>query len=121
MRALVGVDVGGTFTDVAVVQEGRLTTAKLPTTVDDQSRAVVEGVAMALAAAGLEPADVGHLGHGTTVATNALLERRGAVTGFVTTGGFGDLLALARQTRPDLYRPLRRAAGAAAVRDRRAG
>jgi N-methylhydantoinase A/oxoprolinase/acetone carboxylase beta subunit len=105
MRALIGVDVGGTFTDVAVVHEGKLTTAKLPTTVDDQSRGVVEGVAIALELAGLRPRDVGHLGHGTTVATNALLERRGAVTGFVATRGFGDLLALARQTRPQLYRP----------------
>jgi N-methylhydantoinase A len=105
MRALIGVDVGGTFTDVAVVHDGSLTTAKLPTTVDDQSRGVVEGVARALELAGLRPGDGGHLGHGTTVATNALLERRGAVTGFVTTRGFGDLLALARQTRPQLYRP----------------
>ena len=105
MRALVGVDVGGTFTDVAVVHRGRLTTAKLPTSTDDQSRAVVEGVELALAAAGLSAGEIGHLGHGTTVATNALLERRGAVTGFVTTRGFGDLLGLARQTRPALYRP----------------
>ncbi|MDX6544949.1 MAG: N-methylhydantoinase, partial [Gaiellales bacterium] len=105
MRAMVGVDVGGTFTDVAVVHDGRLTTAKLPTTVDDQSRGVMAAIELALERAGLVPRDVGHLGHGTTVATNALLERRGAPTGFVTTRGFGDLLELARQTRPELYRP----------------
>ena len=105
MRTLAGVDVGGTFTDVALVHEGRLTAVKLPTTIDDQSRAVIEGVERALEQAGLAPRALGHLGHGTTVATNALLERRGAVTGFVATRGFGDLLALARQTRPLLYRP----------------
>ena len=102
---MVGVDVGGTFTDVALVHDGRLTTAKLPTTVDDQSRGVMAAIELALERAGLAPRDVGHLGHGTTVATNALLERRGAPTGFVTTRGFGDLLELARQTRPELYRP----------------
>ena len=104
MRAIVGVDVGGTFTDVALIAGGRLTTAKVPTTTDDQSRGVVEGVALALAEAGLEAGDVARLGHGTTVATNALLERRGARTALVATAGFGDLLTLARQTRPHLYR-----------------
>jgi len=105
MAALVGVDVGGTFTDVAVLHEGAVTTAKVSTTPDDQSRGLVEGVALALERAGLDPSAVGHVGHGTTVATNALLERRGARTGFVATRGFGDLLDLARQTRAHLYRP----------------
>ena len=105
MRALIGVDVGGTFTDVALVHDGRLTAAKVPTTADDQSRGVVEAIDLALDRAGLRVRDVGHVGHGTTVATNALLERRGAPTGFVTTAGFGDLLALRRQTRASLYRP----------------
>ena len=103
MRAIVGVDVGGTFTDVALIAGGRLTTAKVPTT-RDQSRGVVEGVALALAEAGLGAGDVARLGHGTTVATNALLERRGARTALVATAGFADLLTLARQTRPHLYR-----------------
>jgi N-methylhydantoinase A len=103
MRAIVGVDVGGTFTDVALIAGGRLTTAKVPTT-RDQSRGVVEGVAAALAGAGLDAGDVARLGHGTTVATNALLERRGARSALVATAGFADLLTLARQTRPDLYR-----------------
>jgi N-methylhydantoinase A/oxoprolinase/acetone carboxylase beta subunit len=104
MRAIVGVDVGGTFTDVALVAGGRLATAKVPTTPADQSRGVVDGIALALERAGLDAQDVGRLGHGTTVATNALLERRGARCGFVATAGFADLLALARQTRPHLYR-----------------
>jgi N-methylhydantoinase A len=104
MRAIVGVDVGGTFTDVALVAGGRLVTAKVPTTAADQSRGVIDGIALALDRAGLAPDDVGRLGHGTTVATNALLERRGARCGFVATAGFADLLALARQTRPHLYR-----------------
>jgi len=105
MRALVGVDVGGTFTDVAVVHAGGLTTAKVPSTPGDQALGVMQGIAAALELAGLRPRDVGHLGHGTTVATNALLERAGTRTGFVTTRGFGDLLALGRQARPELYRP----------------
>jgi N-methylhydantoinase A len=104
MRAIVGVDVGGTFTDVALIARGRLTTAKVPTTPADQSRGVVEGVALALEQAGLAAADVARLGHGTTVATNALLERRGARSALVATAGFADLLRLARQTRPHLYR-----------------
>ena len=104
MRAIAGVDVGGTFTDVALVAGGRLVTAKVPTTTSDQSRGVVEGITLALERAGLGSEDIGRLGHGTTVATNALLERRGAHCGFVATEGFADLLLLARQTRPHLYR-----------------
>src|SRR4051812_39545925 len=103
MRAIVGVDVGGTFTDVALIAGGRLTTAKVATT-RDQSRGVVQGVALALAEARLGAEDVARLGHGTTVATNALLERRGARAALVATQGFADLLTLARQTRPHLYR-----------------
>ena len=104
MAAIIGVDVGGTFTDVALVHERRLILAKVSTTVPDQSLGVLAGVAAALEQAGLTPRSVAHLGHGTTVATNALLERRGARTALVTTRGFGDLLELARQTRPHLYR-----------------
>jgi N-methylhydantoinase A len=107
MKALIGVDVGGTFTDVVALHGGVVTSAKVPSTPTDQSAGVLEGVELVMERAGLSPRDVGHLAHGTTVATNALLERRGARTGFVTTRGFGDLLALARQTRPHLYRPCR--------------
>jgi N-methylhydantoinase A/oxoprolinase/acetone carboxylase beta subunit len=105
VTATVGVDLGGTFTDVVVLAGGRMVTAKLPSTPGDPSRAVIEGVRRALAEAAVAPAGVSHFGHGTTVATNALIERRGARTGFVVTRGFGDLLALGRQVRPHLYRP----------------
>ncbi len=102
--ALVGVDVGGTFTDAVVVAGGRLVTAKVPTTPDDQSEAVVDAVLAALGEAGLEPSDVRAFGHGMTVGTNALLEGKGARTSLVATEGFGDLLELRRQTRASLYR-----------------
>src|SRR5262245_13193428 len=102
--ALVGVDVGGTFTDAVVVAGGRLVTAKVPTTPDDQSEAVVAAVLEALERAGLDPGDVARFGHGMTVGTNALLEGKGARTSLVATEGFGDLLELRRQTRASLYR-----------------
>ncbi len=102
--ALVGVDVGGTFTDAAVVHGGRLVTAKVPTTPDDQSDGVVAAVMAVLARAGLAPADVGRFAHGMTVGTNALLEGKGARTSLVATEGFGDVLELRRQTRAHLYR-----------------
>ncbi len=95
---------GGTFTDAAVVAEGRLVTAKVPTTPDDQSEGVVAAVLTALDAAGLGPSDVGRFGHGMTVGTNALLEGKGARTSLIATEGFGDLLELRRQTRASLYR-----------------
>ena len=102
--ALVGVDVGGTFTDAAVVHGGRLVTAKVPTTPDDQSDGVVAAVMAVLERAGLTPADVGRFAHGMTVGTNALLEGKGARTSLVATEGFGDVLELRRQTRAHLYR-----------------
>jgi N-methylhydantoinase A/oxoprolinase/acetone carboxylase beta subunit len=105
MRAIVGVDVGGTFTDVALIAGGRLVTAKVATTVADPAEGVIEGVRAALARAGVAAADVAHFGHGTTVATNAMLERRGARTAYVATRGFADVPALGRQARPHLYRP----------------
>jgi len=97
--ARVGVDVGGTFTDLVALANGALITAKVLSTPRDQS----VGVLAALAASGLEPVAVGSLAHGTTVATNALLERRGARTALVTTEGFRDLLEIGRQNRPSLY------------------
>ena len=98
--ARVGVDVGGTFTDLAFVShEGRIHTAKVPSTPDDQSEAVMRS----LDAAAVEPDDVAFFAHGTTVATNALLERRGARTALVTTEGFRDVLEIGRQDRPSLY------------------
>jgi N-methylhydantoinase A len=103
----VGVDSGGTFTDVALVEDatGEVRVWKVPSTPDDPSRAIVEGVLEGLAkeAGGAPPSAVAYLGHGTTVATNALIQHRGARTGLVTTAGFRDLLEIARQRRPHLY------------------
>ena len=104
MTVRIGVDAGGTFTDVCLADEnGVISVFKLPSTPSDPSISIVQGALDLLADAGQEPESVSYLGHGTTVATNALLQRRGAQTGVITTGGFRDLLELARQRRPDLY------------------
>jgi N-methylhydantoinase A len=94
-----GVDVGGTFTDLVALGGGRLITAKVPSTPRDQS----EGVMNAIETSEVEAGAVVALAHGMTVATNALLERRGARTALVTTEGFRDVLEIARQNRPSLY------------------
>ncbi len=94
-----GVDVGGTFTDLVLIGQGRLITAKVLSTAQDQS----EGVLKAFDRTGLPSQDVDIFAHGTTVATNALLENKGASVVFVTTEGFRDLLAIGRQNRPRLY------------------
>src|SRR4028118_967552 len=95
----IGVDVGGTFTDLVALSEGAVTTAKVPSTPQDQSA----GVMNAIHTSEVEPEAVFALAHGMTVATNALLERRGARTALVTTEGFRDVLEIARQNRPSLY------------------
>src|SRR5919201_1614300 len=97
--ARLGVDVGGTFTDLVALVDGRLVTAKVPSTPRDQA----EGVMASVAAAELDADALGAFAHGMTVATNALLERRGARTALVTTEGFRDVLEIARQDRPKLY------------------
>jgi N-methylhydantoinase A len=97
MRAL-GIDVGGTFTDAVLVSDGQVRIAKVPTAAR-QERSVVE------AAAAVGADEVGRFTHGTTIATNALLERRGARTALVTNEGFEHVLHLGRQTRAHLYRP----------------
>jgi N-methylhydantoinase A len=94
---VVGVDVGGTFTDCALVAGEKLELAKLPTTVDDESRAVLDAVSA------LDPDAAANVVHGTTVATNALIARKGARTAFIATEGFRDLLLIGRGTRPRLY------------------
>ncbi|MBV9603543.1 MAG: hydantoinase/oxoprolinase family protein [Solirubrobacterales bacterium] len=101
---LIGVDVGGTFTDAVLALDGRLITAKAPTTPEDQSEGVMAAISAALEKAGASAADIEEFSHGMTVATNALLEGRGARTAFVATEGFTDLIALGRQDRPQLYR-----------------
>src|SRR4051794_27419259 len=101
---LLGVDVGGTFTDAVLAVEGRLVTAKAPTTPEDQSEGVLAAVKAVLERAGESAGDVEEFAHGTTAATNALLEGEGARTVFVATKGFEDIVELARQARADLYR-----------------
>jgi len=101
---LLGVDVGGTFTDAVLAFDGRLITAKSPTTPRDQSEGVIAAIAAALERAGRSPDEVREFSHGMTVATNALLEGRGARTALVATEGFTDLIALGRQNRAELYR-----------------
>jgi N-methylhydantoinase A len=97
--AILGVDVGGTFTDAVLVEEGRIRTAKVPT-----ARRQEESVLAAARAVAADTVDLERFAHGTTVATNALLERRGARTSYVGNAGFEHLLHLRRQTRAHLYR-----------------
>jgi N-methylhydantoinase A len=100
----VGADVGGTFTDVVLVDgAGRVRTCKLPSTPPVFERAVIEAVARLLAEAGAPGAAVAGVAHGTTVATNAVLERRGARTALLTTAGFRDVLELRRVRAPQMY------------------
>jgi N-methylhydantoinase A len=101
---LLGVDVGGTFTDAVLAVDGRVITAKAPSTPHDQSEGVLAAVRAVLERAGAHAAAVSEFSHGMTVATNALLEGRGARTAFIATEGFSDIIALARQDRPELYR-----------------
>ena len=101
----VGVDSGGTFTDICLFEEasGRLAVWKVASTPADPSHAVAQWVGEALARSGAKASDVSYFGHGTTVATNALIQHRGAPTGLITSDGFRDLLEIGRQKRPDLY------------------
>jgi N-methylhydantoinase A len=101
---LLGVDVGGTFTDAVLALDGRLVTAKAPTTPADQSEGVLAAIEAALEQAGAAADQIREFSHGMTVATNALLEGNGARTAFVATEGFTDIVALGRQSRPELYR-----------------
>jgi N-methylhydantoinase A len=101
----IGVDIGGTFTDVALVDEatGYIGIAKVPTTPRDFAAAVIDGLGQGLRRDRIDPATVTLLAHGTTIVTNALFERKGAKAGFVTTRGFRDVLELRRSSRADLY------------------
>ncbi|MBS1802449.1 MAG: hydantoinase/oxoprolinase family protein [Acidobacteria bacterium] len=99
-RLIIAIDTGGTFTDCVYRSRGRVEVLKLPSTPDDPSRAILEAISQIFAS---NPAEQVEVRHGTTVATNALLERKGARVAFVTTAGFEDTLAIARQSRPNLY------------------
>ncbi len=101
----IGIDIGGTFTDVAMVEEatGRIGIAKVLTTPKDFGQGVIDGLRRGLADNAIDPATVALLSHATTVVTNALLEHKGAKCGFINTRGFRDLLELRRSSRGDLY------------------
>jgi len=101
--ARLAVDIGGTFTDLALEHAGRRWTAKVLTTPSAPERGVLDGVAAILGDAGLRPPDIGLVIHGTTLATNALIERKGARTALITTEGFRDVLALGNEARYDQY------------------
>src|ERR1700681_2761607 len=104
MRGEIGVDIGGTFTDVVCrLDDGTVRIAKLPTTSGDPSRAVLAALEMAWRDWGLPPGEITRFVHGTTVATNAVLERKGARIGLITTEGFRDVLEIGRQMRHQMY------------------
>ena len=104
-RFRVGVDVGGTFTDVVLVEEGSgaILTTKVPTVPVDPSQGCIAGIDKALAAFAIAPGQLSFAVHGTTVATNTIIQGCGAEAGLLTTEGFRDVLEIAYQTRPDLY------------------
>ena len=100
----VGVDIGGTFTDIVFLNaEGQLFTKKVPSSVDDYARAIVEGMSEVFGEAGLKPEDIDELRHGTTVASNAILELKGAKVGLITSAGFRDILEIRTLRMPVLY------------------
>ena len=101
----IGVDVGGTFTDFYALDEtsGAVYTGKRPSTPDNPARAIVEGLLALASRHGIDLAGLRQLSHGTTVGTNALIQRRGGDVVMITTGGFRDLLEIGRQTRPHMY------------------
>ena len=103
-RFRVGIDIGGTFTDIVFLSaEGRLFTKKVPSSVDNYARAIVEGMAEVFGEAGITPEDVREIRHGTTVASNAILELKGARVGLITSAGFRDILEIRTLRMPRLY------------------
>jgi N-methylhydantoinase A len=102
-NARLAVDIGGTFTDLAIEKDGQRWTAKVLTTPAAPEKGVLEGVQQVLAKAAMKPADLALVIHGTTLATNAVIERKGAKTALITTEGFRDVLALANEARYDQY------------------
>ena len=98
----IGVDIGGTFTDLVLWDDetDAISVHKLPSTPDDPARAAIAGIVEICDSAGVAPSEIAHVLHGTTVATNILLERSGAKVGLVTTEGFRDLLHIGRKKRP---------------------
>lgn len=101
----IGIDVGGTFTDFVMLNAKTETVVyyKRPSTPHDPSEAIANGMSEMIALNGVDAAQIEFVGHGTTVATNMIIERRGVATGLLTTKGFRDVLAIGRQSRPGLY------------------
>ena len=101
----IGVDVGGTFTDFHAmhISDGRVFLHKTPSTPNDPSLAIMTGLDALLEKSGIDVGEIVRLAHGTTVATNALIQRRGARVAVITTEGFKDLLEIGRQIRPKMY------------------
>ena len=101
----IGFDVGGTFTDLTVLNEetGTVHHFKVPSSQEDPSEAIRTGIGHAIEALAIDPDDVGFLGHGTTIATNMVIERKGSPTAVLTTAGFRDILEIGRQERPHVY------------------
>jgi N-methylhydantoinase A len=100
----IGIDIGGTFTDVVLRHDsGAVTSRKVLSTTDDYSRGIADGISMLLEELDIEPGSVARVAHATTVAANAILERKGALTGLVTTAGFRDVLEMRRLRIPRLY------------------
>ena len=99
----VGVDIGGTFTDVALQHPGGLSTCKVLTNCNQPEQAVLDGIVKAVDQAGIAPCDIAQVIHGTTLVTNALIERRGAKTAFITTEGFRDVIEMRSENRFEQY------------------
>src|SRR6201994_4468272 len=101
----IGADIGGTFTDLQIfdARNGRIVAYKLPTTPEDPSIALMEGIKTAGRRYGFTLSDVGYLMHGTTIATNAVLERKLPAGALVTTAGFEDVLEIGRHVRREVY------------------
>src|ERR1700746_2044777 len=102
-EARLGVDIGGTFTDVALEAAGRRLSAKILTTPEAPERAVIEVIRRVLGEGGLSPADLSIIIHGTTLATNAIIERKGAKTALLTTEGFRDTIEIRHENRFEQY------------------
>jgi N-methylhydantoinase A len=104
-KVKVGVDVGGTFTDMVLFDQDRqqVQVAKIPSTPENPDQSVINGIVEVLSQNGFESKDITFLGHGTTIATNAIIERKGVKVGMITTAGFRDVLEMGRQKRPSVY------------------
>ena len=99
----IGVDIGGTFTDVALSHAGGLSTCKVLTNYAQPEQAILDGIGIAAEKAGIALADIGQVIHGTTLVTNALIERRGAKLAFITTEGFRDVIEMRSENRFEQY------------------